>query len=215
MFQETKWYDETTIELMAPTLLPELHLLKRVKSGSTFCWLCVAVNSVCQTHYLFQPFIHYTVSGEDKGTEILGTVCRPQQRHRASKVWLDCIHLFINNSLNVSLLKPQVFSSHLSINAFLIRGSNVIYWFACACVNWFKVHYLYIYIFLRSILSRDGVLYVKLRAGQLPYKDDPQGWKSLLASTINQRNSGVRAFKVRQCWTSTGENPDKELFKEP
>ncbi|KAA8583561.1 hypothetical protein FQN60_014769 [Etheostoma spectabile] len=36
---------------------------------------------------------------------------------------------------------------------------------------------------LKSILSRDGVLYVKLRAGQLPYKDDPQGWKSLLAST--------------------------------
>ena len=49
---------------------------------------------------------------------------------------------------------------------------------------------------LRSILSRDGVLYVKLRAGQLPYKDDPQGWKSLLASTVNHRNSGVRAFKV-------------------
>lgn len=59
-------------------------------------------------------------------------------------------------------------------------------------------HYLYIF-FLRSILSRDGVLYVKLRAGQLPYKDDPQGWKSLLASTINQRNSGVRAFKVIHC----------------
>ena len=30
-FQETKWYDETTVELMAPTMLPELHLLKRVK----------------------------------------------------------------------------------------------------------------------------------------------------------------------------------------
>lgn len=30
-FQETKWYDETTVELMAPTLLPELQLLKRVK----------------------------------------------------------------------------------------------------------------------------------------------------------------------------------------
>lgn len=51
---------------------------------------------------------------------------------------------------------------------------------------------------LRSILSRDGVLYVKLRAGQLPYKDDPQGWKSLLASTVNHRNSGVRAFKVNE-----------------
>lgn len=40
------------------------------------------------------------------------------------------------------------------------------------------------------------MLYVKLRAGQLPYKDDPQGWKSLLASTVNHRNSGFRAFKV-------------------
>lgn len=53
------------------------------------------------------------------------------------------------------------------------------------------------FISLRSILSRDGVLYVKLRAGQLPYKDDPQGWKSLLASTVNHRNSGFRAFKVK------------------
>lgn len=32
--QETKWYDETTVELMAPTMLPELHLLKRVKSDT-------------------------------------------------------------------------------------------------------------------------------------------------------------------------------------
>lgn len=31
MFQETKWYEETTVELMAPTMLPELHLLKRVE----------------------------------------------------------------------------------------------------------------------------------------------------------------------------------------
>lgn len=52
-------------------------------------------------------------------------------------------------------------------------------------------------ISLRSILSRDGVLYVKLRAGQLPYKDDPQGWKSLVATTVNHRSSGVKAFKVK------------------
>lgn len=62
---------------------------------------------------------------------------------------------------------------------------------------WFDQLFLMI-IFLRSILSRDGVLYVKLRAGQLPYKDDPQGWKSLLASTVNHRSSGVRAFKVNK-----------------
>lgn len=55
---------------------------------------------------------------------------------------------------------------------------------------------VYLCVFVRSILNRDGVLYVKLRAGQLPYKDDPQGWKSLLASTVNHHNSGVRAFKV-------------------
>lgn len=30
-FQETKWYEETTVELMAPTMLPELHQLKRVR----------------------------------------------------------------------------------------------------------------------------------------------------------------------------------------
>jgi len=27
----TQWYAETTEEMMAPTLLPELHLLKQVK----------------------------------------------------------------------------------------------------------------------------------------------------------------------------------------
>lgn len=48
----------------------------------------------------------------------------------------------------------------------------------------------------RSILSKDGVLYVKLRAGQLSYKDDPMGWQSLLAQTVANRNSEARAFKV-------------------
>lgn len=54
-------------------------------------------------------------------------------------------------------------------------------------------------LFSRSILSRDGVLYVKLRAGQLPYKDDPQGWKSLLAPNLNNRSAEVRTFKVGLC----------------
>uniref|UniRef100_A0A7N8Y197 Anaphase-promoting complex subunit 1 n=1 Tax=Mastacembelus armatus TaxID=205130 RepID=A0A7N8Y197_9TELE len=98
-YRETKWYDETTVELMAPTMLPELHLLKRVKVKGPRYW-----------------------------------------------------------ELSIDLSK--------------------------------ETHHL------KSILCRDGVLYVKLRAGQLPYKDDPQGWKSLLASTINHHNSGVRAFKV-------------------
>lgn len=48
----------------------------------------------------------------------------------------------------------------------------------------------------RSILSKDGVLYVKLRAGQLSYKEDPMGWQSLLAQTVANRNSEARAFKV-------------------
>ncbi|XP_041803521.1 anaphase-promoting complex subunit 1 isoform X1 [Chelmon rostratus] len=107
-YKETKWYDETTVELMAPTMLPELHLLKRVKVKGPRYW-----------------------------------------------------------ELSVDLSKE---TQHL-----------------------------------KSILSRDGVLYVKLRAGQLPYKDDPQGWKSLLASTVNHRNSGVRAFKPEAISTFTSE----------
>uniref|UniRef100_A0A3Q1II57 Anaphase-promoting complex subunit 1 n=1 Tax=Anabas testudineus TaxID=64144 RepID=A0A3Q1II57_ANATE len=107
-YKETKWYDETTVELMAPTMLPELHLLKRVKVKGPRYW-----------------------------------------------------------ELSIDLSKE---TQHL-----------------------------------KSILSRDGVLYVKLRAGQLPYKDDPQGWKSLLASTINHRNSGVRAFKAETISEFTSE----------
>ncbi|KAI4812434.1 hypothetical protein KUCAC02_023822 [Chaenocephalus aceratus] len=107
-YKETKWYDETTVELMAPTMLPELHLLKKVKVKGPRYW-----------------------------------------------------------ELSVDLSKE---TQHL-----------------------------------KSILCRDGVLYVKLRAGQLPYKDDPQGWKSLLASTVNRRNSGVRAFKPEAISTFTSE----------
>uniref|UniRef100_UPI0037E7A35D anaphase-promoting complex subunit 1 n=1 Tax=Semicossyphus pulcher TaxID=241346 RepID=UPI0037E7A35D len=107
-YKESKWYEETTVELMAPTMLPELHLLKRVKVKGPRYW-----------------------------------------------------------ELSVDLSKE---TQHL-----------------------------------KSILSRDGVLYVKLRAGQLPYKDDPQGWKSLLASTVNHRNSGVRAFKPEAISTFTSE----------
>ncbi|XP_068597126.1 anaphase-promoting complex subunit 1 [Brachionichthys hirsutus] len=107
-YKETKWYEETTVELMAPTMLPELHLLKRVKVKGPRYW-----------------------------------------------------------ELSVDLGKE---TRHL-----------------------------------KSILSRDGVLYVKLRAGQLPYKDDPQGWKSLLASSVNHHNSGVRTFKPEAISTFTSE----------
>lgn len=107
-YKETKWYDETTVELMAPTMLPELHVLKRVKVKGPRYW-----------------------------------------------------------ELSVDLSKE---TQHL-----------------------------------KSILFRDGVLYVKLRAGQLPYKDDPQGWKSLLASTVNHRHSGAVAFKPEAISTLTSD----------
>ncbi|EMP36562.1 Anaphase-promoting complex subunit 1 [Chelonia mydas] len=48
---------------------------------------------------------------------------------------------------------------------------------------------------LKSILSKDGILYVKLRAGQLSYKEDPMGWRSLLAQAVTHRNSETRTFK--------------------
>lgn len=107
-YKETRWYEETTVELMAPTMLPELHLLKRVKVKGPRYW------------------------------ELLVDLSKETQH-------------------------------------------------------------------LKAILSRDGVLYVKLRAGQLPYKDDPQGWKSLLATTVNHRSSGVRAFKPEAISTFTSE----------
>uniref|UniRef100_A0A3B3XXL5 Anaphase-promoting complex subunit 1 n=1 Tax=Poecilia mexicana TaxID=48701 RepID=A0A3B3XXL5_9TELE len=107
-YKGTKWYNETTVELMAPTLLPELHLLKQVKVKGPRYW-----------------------------------------------------------ELSLDLSKE---TQHL-----------------------------------KSILVRDGVLYVKLRAGQLPYKDDPQGWKSLLATAVSHRNSGVTAFKPEAISTFTSE----------
>uniref|UniRef100_A0A671M203 Uncharacterized protein n=1 Tax=Sinocyclocheilus anshuiensis TaxID=1608454 RepID=A0A671M203_9TELE len=98
-YRETQWYEETTVELMAPTMLPELHLLKRIKVKGPRYW-----------------------------------------------------------ELNIDISKG---TQHLE-----------------------------------SILSKDGVLYVKLRAGQLPYKDDPQGWKSLLAPNLNNRSAEVHTFKA-------------------
>ncbi|XP_067276723.1 anaphase-promoting complex subunit 1 isoform X1 [Pseudorasbora parva] len=107
-YKETQWYEETTVELMAPTMLPELHLLKRIKVKGPRYW-----------------------------------------------------------ELNIDISKGT--------------------------------HHL------QSILSRDGVLYVKLRAGQLPYKDDPQGWKSLLAPNLNNRSAEVRTFKPEAISTFTSD----------
>ncbi|XP_060727920.1 anaphase-promoting complex subunit 1 isoform X2 [Tachysurus vachellii] len=107
-YKETQWYEETTVELMAPTMLPELHLLKQIKVKGPRYW-----------------------------------------------------------ELNIDLTKG---TPHL-----------------------------------QSILSRDGVLYVKLRAGQLPYKDDPRGWKSLLAASVNNRNPEVRTFKPEAISTFTSD----------
>uniref|UniRef100_A0A8C1STJ3 Anaphase-promoting complex subunit 1 n=1 Tax=Cyprinus carpio TaxID=7962 RepID=A0A8C1STJ3_CYPCA len=107
-YRETQWYEETTVELMAPTMLPELHLLKRIKVKGPRYW-----------------------------------------------------------ELNIDISKG---TQHL-----------------------------------QSILSKDGVLYVKLRAGQLPYKDDPQGWKSLLAPNLNNRSAEVRTFKPEAISTFTSD----------
>uniref|UniRef100_A0A8C6VCS4 Anaphase-promoting complex subunit 1 n=1 Tax=Naja naja TaxID=35670 RepID=A0A8C6VCS4_NAJNA len=97
-YKGTQWYEQTSEELMAPTLLPELHLLKQI-------------------------------------------------RVKGPRYW----ELLID----------------------LSKG----------------VHHL------KSILSRDGVLYVKLRAGQLSYKEDPMGWRSLLAQTVTHRKTDAYAVK--------------------
>uniref|UniRef100_A0A452U3R7 Anaphase-promoting complex subunit 1 n=1 Tax=Ursus maritimus TaxID=29073 RepID=A0A452U3R7_URSMA len=98
-YKGTQWYEQTKEELMAPTLLPELHLLKQIKVKGPRYW------------------------------ELLIDLSKGTQH-------------------------------------------------------------------LKSILSKDGVLYVKLRAGQLSYKEDPMGWQSLLAQTVANRNSEARAFKA-------------------
>uniref|UniRef100_A0A8U8B5V0 Anaphase-promoting complex subunit 1 n=1 Tax=Geospiza parvula TaxID=87175 RepID=A0A8U8B5V0_GEOPR len=97
-YKGTQWYGEATEELMAPTLLPELHLLKQIRVKGPRYWELLIDLSKGTTH-------------------------------------------------------------------------------------------------LQSILSKGGILYVKLRAGQLSYKEDPMGWRSLLAQTVTHRNSEARAFK--------------------
>uniref|UniRef100_A0A803VVH8 Anaphase-promoting complex subunit 1 n=1 Tax=Ficedula albicollis TaxID=59894 RepID=A0A803VVH8_FICAL len=97
-YKGTQWYGEATEELMAPTLLPELHLLKQIRVKGPRYWELLIDLSKGTTH-------------------------------------------------------------------------------------------------LQSILSKGGILYVKLRAGQLSYKEDPMGWRSLLAQTVAHRSCEARAFK--------------------
>uniref|UniRef100_H3ATJ7 Anaphase-promoting complex subunit 1 n=1 Tax=Latimeria chalumnae TaxID=7897 RepID=H3ATJ7_LATCH len=97
-YKGTHWYKESTVELMAPTLLPELHLLKQIRVKGPRYW----------------------------------------------EITID-----------------------------LSKGSQQ----------------------LKSILSNSGTLYVKLRAGQLSYKEDPTGWHSLLAQTVTRGNLEASTFK--------------------
>ncbi|XP_069743780.1 anaphase-promoting complex subunit 1 [Narcine bancroftii] len=48
---------------------------------------------------------------------------------------------------------------------------------------------------LQSILSKDGFLYIKLRAGHLSYTEDPKGFRSLLAQTFTHRNPEFLSIK--------------------
>ncbi|XP_078504893.1 anaphase-promoting complex subunit 1 [Lissotriton helveticus] len=107
-YKATQWYQETIEELMAPTLLPELHLLKQIKVKGPRYW----------------------------------------------EIVID-----------------------------LSKGTHQ----------------------LKSILSKDGILYVKLRAGQLSYKEDPKGWRSLLTQTVTHRNSEAQAFKPEAISTFTSD----------
>uniref|UniRef100_A0A4W3JSC5 Anaphase promoting complex subunit 1 n=1 Tax=Callorhinchus milii TaxID=7868 RepID=A0A4W3JSC5_CALMI len=48
---------------------------------------------------------------------------------------------------------------------------------------------------VKAILSKDGFLYVKLRAGHLSYTEDPKGFRSLLAQTFTHRNPEFLSVK--------------------
>lgn len=65
---------------MAPTLLPELHLLKRVNPSPVLC--------STQTRWEERPNSVNALSsvGEGEGPTLLGTVSRPQQRNTTSEV---------------------------------------------------------------------------------------------------------------------------------
>uniref|UniRef100_A0A4W3IWB9 Anaphase promoting complex subunit 1 n=1 Tax=Callorhinchus milii TaxID=7868 RepID=A0A4W3IWB9_CALMI len=49
---------------------------------------------------------------------------------------------------------------------------------------------------VKAILSKDGFLYVKLRAGHLSYTEDPKGFRSLLAQTFTHRNPEFLSVKA-------------------
>ncbi|XP_078728043.1 anaphase-promoting complex subunit 1 isoform X4 [Lampetra fluviatilis] len=97
-YQATMWYDEISVDLMAPTLLPELHLLKEVKVKGPRHW------------------------------EI---------------------------SIDTSNSAQE----------------------------------------LRSMLQRDGRLYVKKRAGHLSFAEDPMGYRSLLAQTFTHQSPELQRVR--------------------
>lgn len=97
-YKASQWSDEMTVNLMAPCLLPELHLLKEIKVKGPKYW----------------------------------------------EIMMD-----------------------------LLKGAQS----------------------LQSILSKDGFLYVKLRAGHLSYTEDPKGFRSLLAQTFTHRNPEFLSIK--------------------
>uniref|UniRef100_A0A4W3J5N0 Anaphase promoting complex subunit 1 n=1 Tax=Callorhinchus milii TaxID=7868 RepID=A0A4W3J5N0_CALMI len=97
-YKASQWCEEMTVNLMAPTLLPELHLLKEIKVKGPKYW----------------------------------------------EIMMD-----------------------------LSKGPQS----------------------LQAILSKDGFLYVKLRAGHLSYTEDPKGFRSLLAQTFTHRNPEFLSVK--------------------
>lgn len=86
--QETKWYEETTVELMAPTMLPELHLLKRVKPDTNASRGKIKRLNLPKKYWL--TYISF-VSGKSERTSLLGAVCGPQQGHGAPEVRAEVI----------------------------------------------------------------------------------------------------------------------------
>lgn len=90
--QETKWYDETTVELMAPTMLPELHLLKRVKPNAS----ASSGNNLYVNHASWKKCFGFSntrcfVAGKSEGAPLLGAVGGPQQGHGAPQVRMEMI----------------------------------------------------------------------------------------------------------------------------
>lgn len=65
---------------------------------------------------------------------------------------------------------------------------------------------IFLYSILRSMLDRDGILYIKQKVGCLPYKEDPKGYKSIHAQCIMK--DAVRGVNYKpDMLTSFSSNP--------